>query len=137
MDIPSKEIIENNILLAEYDKRMIKEKVKKSFAYQDGIRWNGFVYGEYGNIRSNEHLQYHCSYNWLMPILEQIESENVFTSIVKYHDNSKEGLPNLTELYCCSIGEIDCGYNSNKFESIYLTVVEYLKSKKNVKQRRN
>jgi hypothetical protein len=71
-----KEIIEGNKLIASFDPQMIVHKLDRrsneNRNYLDGLKYEGFKKGDIGNIRGTEHLQYHTSWDWLMPVIEKI-----------------------------------------------------------------
>lgn len=67
----TKEVLANNILIVKFDRRLSLNRKKSEWGY---AKWVGFVRGEDGNAFNDMQLRYDVSFNWLMPILEQIES---------------------------------------------------------------
>lgn len=64
-----KEIVEGNKLIAEFDG-------KRFVSYEDNSTnavFEGWVWDENGKQKQSNHLQYHTSWDWLMPVVEKIE----------------------------------------------------------------
>lgn len=110
------EIIEGNKLIHEF---------KFPLSYTDGKKSMN------NNYLKTKKLKYHCSWDWLMPVVEKIEGmnieiNNVITSvditivyggcIIKDKDNL-----GLVDIYKHSTD------SSNKLESTYEAVVEFIK----------
>lgn len=82
--------------------------------------YTNFVYSE-DNHRTEVDLAYHDSWNWLMPVVEKIESDERYdVDILQYgtriRDNQKEIVTNVA----------DISFNS-KIDHTYDAVVRFLK----------
>lgn len=69
------ELKEKLKVVAEYDPRKIKGKIKKGSLYKDGIIWDGFIAGEAGNIHTTENLKYPTSFDWSVPVYSKCIKE--------------------------------------------------------------
>ena len=95
--------IENNILLAEF--------MQPSF--------NGFgTYDFDGQLLTKEYLKFHSDWNWLMQVVEKIESLNFIVYIET----------NYCQLYnATNHEELIKSIYSTKIESVYNACVEFIK----------
>lgn len=71
----SEDIIENNVLIAEFMGAKYKKNV--SFSLKEGYLWlpyHGIVNYTTVELGCGKILKYHFSWEWLMPVVEKIES---------------------------------------------------------------
>jgi len=72
-----------------------------------------------------EKMEYHTSWDWLMPVVDKIEITSV-----DGEDNSDEFFNVVIEVFECNIngsGRTVCGVGQNKIEATYKAVVEFIK----------
>ena len=79
-----------------------------------------YEYGERGGCRSLEDLCYHESWNWLMPVVQKIESLGYVFTI-------QGGKAEYGEM----ISETRCFIAEDKISSTYQAVVEFIKTYNN------
>jgi hypothetical protein len=127
MKTKNKEIIKKNILIAEFMGGEPVNKVKDNpiaysfpfeFGHQESWDEGGFLGSGKSSCWNIEDLQYHLSWDWLMPVITKIESLGFYISITK---------SNIT---CCkdtAIKPIFSIYNYNdKHETTHLAVIEFI-----------
>ena len=84
-------------IVAEFDVRLEKVKVKKYSCYEDGLQWRGFIQGDKGgNVRGTEYLFYSTLFNWLMPVWIKFRNiqfepkEPEYSKNIYWHSVAKE-----------------------------------------------
>lgn len=109
------ENLENNKLIAEF-MGLLESSIPNK--YWSEISEDGFGQGDLSEPK------YHESWDWLMPVVEKIESiptdEDVFYDVI---------MPGLE----CSIGHV-CNVGQTKMEAVYKSVVEFIKWYNEIKQ---
>ena len=114
------EILEGNKLIAEFMGAEVSQAYSKT-KEQDGLM---FYYSKdsspdtYRNL-SSAAIKYHSSWDWLMPLVEKIEELNVTESFFIIEDKT-------CILWLTDTKDI-CQRSSSKIESVYNTVVEFIK----------
>ena len=114
--------IENNKLIAEFLSVKIHpcetiEKFKFLPIEERGL-YNGYFIDE---------LKYHEDWNWLMEVVEKIESLEIFDRMGRFNINTK----NFDENYTSFITDKDEDFiqceGETKIEAVYSAVVEFIK----------
>ena len=107
------EIIEGNKLIAEFmGGKFRKSKDKNTLNKYFDLKDKGYFYYE------NE-ICYHASWDWIMPVVEKIESDGFIVHIeqeICYIRNKTNSTENI--VYNCQ---------HPKIESVYKSVVEFIK----------
>lgn len=120
------EIIENNKLIARFDSRIKLKKCKVSSWYPDGYEYIGLIKGEIGNVRGCNHLKYHESWEWLMPVFAQLSSIDYIIgfSILSQNITRTE----VTSSIFKKIPHISiCNHDICPIKSIYTLLIKFLK----------
>ena len=104
------EIDKNNKLIAEFMGGKLKWLNKIDSSYVSG----------YANIAG---LKFHKSWDWLMPVVEKIESLNINEIPIEVHIHSNDCL--ISDIEHNSIGELSS--LGSKIKSVYECVVEFIK----------
>lgn len=105
------EIIQNNRLIADF------------MGTKLGVDLYSWRIGCTEPLRE-EHLNYHASWGWLMPVVEKIESLGFDSRICG--NNSDGGF--LCDFVDVENNEASCKVSySSKIEAVYLTVVDFIK----------
>lgn len=126
-----KEIIEDNKLIAEFMGWSSHPKLENCSINRNKNRILPF-WVSYNMEIPNDEFKYHSSWDWLMPVVEKIESLNFKTVLAtseltcyKYYMNIitgigivKETIDNPSKLMCKSNSKIEC---------VWSTVVEFIK----------
>ena len=76
-------------------------------------------------LESNKDLQYHTSWDWLMPVVEKIEdieNKEISTNLIKYHLYDVEIRQNVTTIHGTNIEET----SGDKLFNTYHAVVEFI-----------
>jgi hypothetical protein len=115
--------MKDNELIAEFmgyeRSREVWDEGEHAYTMKIPQAWNKWV------IPSK--MQYSTSWDWLMPVLEKIESLGHDTNINAFHCGRADHFQR------CSIENKDIGYqqfgcnSESKIKSVYLAVVEYIK----------
>jgi len=80
-----------------------------------------------GTILGNEEtLQYHSSYDWLMPVVEKIESLDFNVKIKSHRQNNKLSHYCIIDHYLKN-KSLGCYDDEKKLKAIYKAVVEFIK----------
>jgi hypothetical protein len=120
-----KEIIEGNKLIAEF---MGYEKT----IYSDVFR--GELYAldvSKGEIYAISQMQYHTSWDWIMPVVEKIESiedcekNNFQFSILS--DNECEIFGKYIDYQHPRFSYLNCVKENSKIKSVYKTAIDFIK----------
>jgi hypothetical protein len=109
---------ENNKLIAEFMGAIVG---KKFVAFPD-IKLEDNL-GMISNNRSFEDLHYHSSWDWLMPVVEKIES----LSIVSFEKNLQEE-GDYQCLFTKGSDILICHYADTSLQATYKAVVEFIKN---------
>jgi len=112
------EIIEGNKLIAEF---MGYEKT----IYSDVF--NGDLYAldvSKGEIYAISQMQYHTSWDWIMPVVEKIESFGFYTNILSADNDNKKHAMHITLVN--EEEQYSLWYES-KILAVYKAVVEFIK----------
>lgn len=105
------ENLKNNILIAEF----------MGYKPAPEVAPNYYIKKQTGAMRTNEML-YHSSWDWLMPVVEKIESLGGSVGI--------DGIKNRTfHCYIYSNYIISCN-SSSKIEAVYSAVVKFINNYK-------
>lgn len=105
----NKEIIDGNKLIAEF----MGLKDVMSFREQIG---NGFC--------SPVDMKYHTSWDWLMIVVEKIESLGYYTNILSADNNNKSHTMHITRI---NEQEQYSLWHDSKIHAVYYAVVEFIK----------
>ena len=123
------EIIEGNKLIAEFMNGIYSEnanawgfgnaRIEHKTKIIQGKKYENLVWAERWEVE----LKYHSSWDWLIPVVEKIESLNNYTRI-ETPINKKE----LRQTYCNIDGKEEFKtYSKSKIEALWLAVVEFIK----------
>lgn len=77
-------------------------------------------------IMKVEKLNYHCSWNWLMPIVEKIEQEGYCFSVYGHQGGYTETRIFVPGIVDVAQSKISSQINDNKMEAIYKSIVDYI-----------
>jgi hypothetical protein len=131
----SKEIIKNNVLIALF---MGAKKLDKTSGLQDPSTCLEMIHPLYGDeleYIGKTSLEYHKSWDFLMPVVEKIESLGVSTDIHYYCASKNQTLRmtvNPTEdntvLFLGYSFQYDRSkYHTKKIDAVYESVIEFIK----------
>lgn len=138
MKTKNKEIINKNILIAEFMGGEPVNKVKDNpigysfpfeFGHQESWDEGGFLGSGKSSCWNIEDLQYHLSWDWLMPVVEKIEGlsdgEYLFDISGRLSRISLMVNHNIDD--SVTIAEFHSRNSSSKIEAIWLCVIEFIK----------
>lgn len=110
----SNEVLEGNKLIAEFMERKIVDSPWSHKPLEQQGQW---VY-VLGQDFFKERIKYHYSWDWLMPVVEKIES-------IQNSDNYEVDIFGK----CCEIGVMDehSAVGKTKIEATWLAIVEFIK----------
>ena len=108
--------IENNKIIAEF----MNLNLYKSFWYKSNIATEK-------QICKENNLKFHSDWNWLMEVVEKIESLEIFDRMGRFNINTK----NFDENYTSFITDKDEDFiqceGETKIKAVYNAVVEFIK----------
>lgn len=112
----------------------IKEMNMTIALFDGAIMKNGFCFFENGDLdfhlsryQAPNHLQYHASFDWLMPVIEKIESGIDKYVTVVYERYGKDDKANI-HIRCDNIFHTyQRGEKENKIRAFHKAVYEFIK----------
>lgn len=111
-----KEVVEGNKLIAEFcGHKLFAGQVKFSYPVDGGLK---------GCNQSS--MKYHTSWDWLMPVVEKIESIGFETLIKSGWNESKEKLMNEVEIRNNQNGLVAWACEISKIESTHQAIVQFI-----------
>ena len=103
-------IIENNKLIAEFLGETKQPFEFSQFGYINSL-------GEWKDTFFDNQLKFHSDWNWLMEVVEKIESLGYRIEIVKH----------ICRIYLSNKETIIISENTPKIEAVYIACVEFIK----------
>ncbi len=120
------EILENNILIAKFMGWQVIKEGKYFTTYKPSAKNPcsiksvvGYVYERPAWYSIANHCNYHSDWNWLMPVVDKIESLG-FVVEISLHQTCLYKKPSCDNFSCNRITD-------DKLKSTYMVVVEFIK----------